>query len=145
MKPPPKQTVNAPMAPHEERRAMMAVLAVFALLVQALVATPAMAMTMAAPLKAHGAFGEVAICTSHGLQTVSADDAGGPPPPADDAGSCGHCVCPTAAALTSPLPAGFAPRLAYAAEQRRGPSTDRLPPTRGPPRPYGQGPPPPNA
>lgn len=137
--PPADQALSA----RAERRAMIALMAAFALLVQALVATPAMAMAMGGPAKAHGPLGEaVAICTDHGLQTITPD--GGPP--ADEAGgSCGHCVCPATVALAPPAPTDAAPRIPHVETRAPKLPTALPPPARGPPRPYGQGPPAPNA
>jgi hypothetical protein len=112
-----------------ERRAMIALMAVFALLAQALF--PALAA--AAPTSPSG---PIAICTSHGLETVD-------PGPVQGAVEqpCQHCVCP--AAVTLPPPAvlalgsafGFSPPPLFTAHPGPPPSA------RGPPRPPGQGPP----
>jgi hypothetical protein len=112
-----------------ERRAMIALVAVFVLLVQALV--PAFAM--AAPAAA----GEMLICTQMGLQTAPGDT--GAPPAADHA--CKHCLCPAPA--SDPPPVMSVRRIAYAvAEAPIAPRSQRLiPPARAPPRPPGQGPP----
>ena len=108
---------------------MVALLAVFALLVQALV--PAFAA--AAPAAA----GEMLICTDMGLQSAPGDK--GAPPAADH--SCKHCICP--APSTDPPVAVSVQRIAYVTLQ--SPPTPRshrvLPPARAPPRPPGQGPP----
>lgn len=112
-----------------ERRAMIALVAVFALLVQALV--PAFAM--AAPAAA----GEMLICTQMGLQTAPGDT--GAPPAANH--GCKHCLCP--APVSDPPPVVSVQRIAYAvAEAPIAPRAHRLiPPARAPPRPPGQGPP----
>ncbi|MGA0605605.1 DUF2946 family protein [Phenylobacterium sp. VNQ135] len=141
MGPSPNQAVDA----RTERRAMIALVAVFALLVQLLAAMPAMAARPGAP------FGDKqAICTSHGLQIAGAGDASddGPRdgPGGDASGSCGHCACPPAdAALAPPMLLGAAKRFAYAADVAQGLAIQGPPPARGPPRPFGQGPPAPNA
>ncbi|TAJ69016.1 MAG: DUF2946 domain-containing protein [Phenylobacterium sp.] len=111
-----------------ERRAMIALLAVFALLVQSLI--PAFAM--AAPAAA----GEMLICTQMGLQTGPGDTGA----PAQQH-SCKHCLCP--APTTAPPSAPAAQRIVYAATQAPdAPKPQRLtPPARAPPRPPGQGPP----
>lgn len=116
-------------AERAERRAMIALVAVFALLVQALV--PAFAS--AAPAAA----GEMLICTDIGLQTAPGDT--GTPPAADH--SCKHCLCPAPA--TDPPSVVSVQRIAYAAvEAPASGRTRRLaPPARAPPRPPGQGPP----
>lgn len=112
-----------------ERRAMIALVAVFALLVQALV--PAFAM--AAPAAA----GEMLICTQMGLQAAPGDT--GLPQAADH--GCKHCICP--APVSDPPPVVSVQRIAYAvATVPRAPRGHRLiPPARAPPRPPGQGPP----
>jgi hypothetical protein len=111
---------------------MIALAAVFALLVQAL----APAFAVAAP-----GFGGGVICTSMGAQP--APDDGGGAPPADHA--CKHCVCPSP--TNDPPRVAAMVRVAYVeapapfVETARG----RVPQARAPPRPPGQGPPPPNA
>lgn len=112
-----------------ERRAMIALLAVFALLVQALV--PAFAA--AAPAAAS----ERLICTDMGLQAAPED--GGGAPAADH--SCKHCLCPAPAA--DPPSAVSVSHVAYVvAEAPPAARPHRLiPPARAPPRPPGQGPP----
>jgi len=120
---------NRATSERTERRAMMALLAVFALLVQALI--PAFAS--AAPAAA----GEMLVCTQMGLQT--APDGTGAPAPADHA--CKHCLCP--APITDPPPVASVARVAFAvASAPARPRPQRLvPPARAPPRPPGQGPP----
>lgn len=114
------------MTARAERRAMIALVAVFVLLVQALI--PAMASAAPGP-------GGAVICTQMGLQTAP-----------DDGGiaaehACKHCLCP--APVSDPPPAISIQRIAYAA--RATPVTPKslrlTPPTRAPPRPPGQGPP----
>ncbi len=110
---------------------MIALFAVFALLVQAMV--PAIAN--AAPLRA----GEQVVCTDHGLQTVSLDDRA--PAKGQAPAHCEHCVCPPVAAQP---PAIVAPTalVAYVLELRpEAAPADLPPPARAPPRPPGQGPP----
>jgi len=116
------------MTARAERRAMIALMAVFALLVQAMV--PAFAM--AAPAAAS----DMLICTQMGLQTAPGDTGA----PAAQR-SCKHCLCP--APVTDPPPAVSVQRIAYAvAVTPAAPRTWRLaPPARAPPRPPGQGPP----
>lgn len=113
-----------------ERRAMIALVAVFVLLVEAL----APAFATAGPM----ADGAGAICTQMGLQTTPADTA----PPAH---ACKHCLCPGPA---GPLPqTALVARVAYVMAAM--PVTDiprgQRPQPRAPPRPPGQGPPAPNA
>ncbi|WP_296596292.1 DUF2946 family protein [Phenylobacterium sp.] len=115
-----------------ERRAMIALLAVFCLLVQALVPS----LAAASPASA----GEMLICTEMGLQT--APDSPGAPPVSH---ACKHCLCPAPA--DTPPPVVSVIRVAYAvelAEAQPAPQI-RIPPARAPPRPPGQGPPLPNA
>jgi DUF2946 family protein len=120
--------VNQAKMERTERRAMIALVAVFALLVQALL--PAFAM--AAP----AATGEMLICTQMGLQTAPGDTGA---PPANH--GCKHCLCP--APVSDPPPAVGVQRIAYAvAEAPIAQRSQRLiPPARAPPRPPGQGPP----
>jgi hypothetical protein len=108
---------------------MIALVAVFALLVQALI--PAFAV--AAPATA----GEMLVCTQTGLQTAPGDT--GAPVPADHA--CKHCLCP--ATVTDPPAVASVQRVAYAvAAAPASPRPERrIPPARAPPRPPGQGPP----
>ncbi|MBU1514264.1 MAG: DUF2946 domain-containing protein [Alphaproteobacteria bacterium] len=112
-----------------ERRAMIALLAVFALLVQALI--PALAMP------APGAAGEMLICTPIGLQTGPSD----PGAPASAEHSCKHCLCP--APMADPPPQVSVQRVAYVViSAEPAPKPRRVtPPARAPPRPPGQGPP----
>ena len=117
------------MGPGAERRAMIALIAVFALMVQALI--PAIAN--AAPVRG----GPQVVCTDHGLQTVD------PTAPAKGQlpAHCEHCVCPPTAAQPPAMvePAVF---IAYAREVRPQSAAINLPPpARAPPRPPGQGPP----
>jgi len=119
------------LEPRTERRALIALVAVFALLVQVLV--PGIAA--AAPARG----GEQVICTSHGLATVKLGDLS--PAKGSAASPCEHCVCPPLAAQP---PAMLEPTaaVAYAAEARpEATAADLPPPARAPPRPPGQGPP----
>ena len=110
-----------------ERRAMIALAAVFVLLVQAL----APAFAAAGPMPD----GATTICTAMGVQQAPDDRA----PPADHA--CKHCLCP-APADQPPAPVSVA-RIAYAVIQAPASAARRTlpPPARAPPRPPGQGPP----
>jgi len=119
------------MPPGAERRALIALIAVFALMVQAMI--PAIAN--AAPARR----GEQVICTDHGLQTVSLDDAA--PAKGQAPAHCEHCVCPPVGTQPPAMiePAVF---IAYAREARpQAASMGLPPPARAPPRPPGQGPP----
>lgn len=123
-----RPTSNA-MSQRTERRAMIALVAVFALLVQALIPS----LVMAAP----GAPGDLLICTQMGLQTAPGD--GEAPAPANHA--CKHCLCPAPA--TDPPQAVSIQHVAYvvAIAPTALASHRRVPPARAPPRPPGQGPP----
>lgn len=117
-----------------ERRALIALVAMFALLLQAL--WPAAAM--AAPTLGAGA----QICDGLGLKAAPADAP--VDQPAHEAG-CQHCICPMATSLPPLVGSASAP-VRFAAEApaqtlRFAP----VPPARAPPRPPGQGPPTSNA
>jgi hypothetical protein len=120
------------MSARAERRAMVALVAVFVLLVQML--TPTLAVAQPAP-----GLGEQVICTGHGLQTIQTGDAA--PTKGSPAAACDHCVCPPVAAT----PAAVIAPVAFRAFSRHAPpeaiSADLPPPARAPPRPPGQGPP----
>ena len=111
-----------------ERRAMIALVAMFVLLVQALV--PAFAAAGPMPDGAN------LICTTMGVQQAPDDST----PPATDH-TCRHCVCPAPADL--PPAVAQATRVAYAVAEAPTSAANRTlpPPARGPPRPPGQGPP----
>jgi hypothetical protein len=113
-----------------ERRAIAALVAIFALLVQAL---PAFASASAlAP-------GEQVICTGHGVQNV----ASGKQAPSKDssAGACQHCVCVPGVGVPPPA-APATVQLNYSVVVRLAAARADLPrPARRPPRPPGQGPP----
>lgn len=116
-----------------ERRAMIALVAVFALLVQALL--PAMARAAPPPDSA------TVICTQAGAAPVRNPNP--EHPPADHA--CKQCLCPALA--STPPPVAHIEPVAYvetAAPRTTTPHTLH-PPARAPPRPPGQGPPSSNA
>ncbi len=124
-----------PVSARAERRAMIALVAMFTLLVQML--APTLAVAASGP-------GEQVVCTSHGLQTIEAgDDTPAKPAPTH---VCDHCVCPPVAATPAAMiqPAVF---VAFAREVAppEALSADLPPPARAPPRPPGQGPPVSNA
>lgn len=124
-----------PMSARAERRAMIALAAAFALLVQALF--PAMAMAAA-----HGPTGEQVICTDTGLQSLAIGGAPANPGPAH---GCDHCVCPPVAVAPPQMTLATA-FVAYAEAARpEAARPDLPPPARAPPRPPGQGPPTANA
>ncbi|MFZ5719951.1 MAG: DUF2946 family protein [Pseudomonadota bacterium] len=116
------------MRAHAERRAMIALVAVFVLLVQALAPTLASAGTFPG--------GGLSICTKAGLAPSSDGDAA---PLGHD---CQHCVCPAAAveppSIVSVRPVAYADSTLVVADTPRG----VRPQARAPPRPPGQGPPP---
>ncbi|WP_372782144.1 DUF2946 domain-containing protein [Phenylobacterium sp.] len=118
--------------PTNDRRALAALLAVFALLVQALIPAAAMAR----PEPADG----LTICVSTGVQTLAAH--GQPAPHKGFAGMpCQDCL---AAAMAIVIAPELAVRpVAYAAERlEHAPVLSLLEPrARAPPRPPGQGPP----
>jgi hypothetical protein len=120
-----------------ERRALIALFAAFALILQAL--APAAAMAAPGP----GGAG-VEICTGHGLSGAPAEKA-----PAKDAAAghaCQHCVCPAlATAAEAHVPVSAPVR--FFAQAARGALDPAVtpPPARAPPRPPGQGPPTSNA
>lgn len=116
------------MAARAERRAMIALIAVFVLVAQAL--APA---AMASPL-AYVDGG--VICVSQ-----PAGDHGEPAAPAQAAGHCQHCVCPVGPALAAPAAQGPTWTHPFAILSRAIPRQAAPPPARPPPRPPGQGPP----
>jgi hypothetical protein len=125
------QPAIRPMSARAERRAMLALVTVFALLVQALIPT----LASATPLASDG----VMICTEHGLQAAT-DGLAPDAPPAGH--TCQHCVCP--ALITPPSPIATMQAVAYVVAVRSVADTPRgvRPLARAPPRPPGQGPPP---
>jgi hypothetical protein len=121
----------APHAPHD-RRAIVALFVMFALMVQALIPTSAMAAS---------GDGSLTICTAGGTQTVTPD--GKPDSPAPHHGSpCADCLAAALAAATPPPVLDIQP-VAYAVTRvEHATPTDRIAPrARAPPRPPGQGPP----
>lgn len=118
-----------------ERRAVAALLAVFALLVQTLV--PALAAAAPGPQ----GLGVICAAGGHANQRPSQDGGG---QPAHQPGDCDHCVCPAAAAPPPPAAAALAAPVRYASGEaptlspRDGPAPGRglaapPPPSRGPP------------
>ena len=117
-----------------ERRALAALVAVFALMVQALVPAAAMAATS-------DASGRMVICTQNGTATV--DSKGGQPSaPKGFAGMpCQDCLA--AALAVTQTPELAVQPVAYVAARIESTPGERLiqPRARAPPRPPGQGPP----
>ena len=125
--------MRTPVAERAERRAIIALVAVFVLLVQGLFPTFAMA--------AYGP-GGMPICSEAG-QTAGV--AGDPAVPSPAGHQCQHCVC--AAPAADPPQAATVAAVAYwiaLAPVTETPRGER-PQARAPPRPPGQGPPAPNA
>jgi hypothetical protein len=118
----------------EGLRPIAAAFAVFALLIQALLPSAAMAAAQAsgAPL---------VICTIAGPKPVGADAAPQAPPKGFAGMPCQDCLAASVAALAPPL-LSFepAPAAIAAVEHHPGPAA-QPPPARAPPRPFGQGPP----
>lgn len=114
-----------------ERRAMVGLLVVFALLVQAFI--PSLAMS--SPTSDGG----IEICTTRGVEAAPA----GTPVPDGRASShlCQHCICPLA--VTATLPILVALQVTYTVIRASSVETPRRlwPTARAPPRPPGQGPP----
>jgi hypothetical protein len=119
------------MGARAERRAMIALVAIFALLAQALIPS----IASAAPVGP----GQQVICTGHGLQAIPTGDPG--PTKGSPARPCEHCVCPPLAAAP-PTSAFAVAELSYSRETApEAVLRDLPPPARAPPRPPGQGPP----
>lgn len=118
--------------PAHDRRALAALFAVFALMVQAMI--PAAAMASPAPS------GPFTVCTAAGTETLTSHDQ--PAPHKGFAGMpCQNCLAAAMAMVVTP---GLAVRpVAYAAERiEHAPIVALLAPrARAPPRPPGQGPP----
>ncbi|MDB5435372.1 MAG: hypothetical protein JWR47_1629 [Phenylobacterium sp.] len=118
--------------PAHDRRALAALFAVFALLVQALIPAAAMARPDSS--------GTVTICTATGTETIAPH---GQPAPHKGFGGmpCQDCLAAAMAAVVTPQLA--VQPVAYAAERvEHAPVVSLLEPrARAPPRPPGQGPP----
>lgn len=119
------------------RRAMIALVALLAVLVQLLVPSTAMAAR-------RGPGAGTVICTAVGLQTVSIEDTSAPAQTSSHFDECKHCVCATPP-LMAPEPSGVSVpfrytthvlRLAYLEDQaeRERVLAAPPPPSRGPPR-----------
>jgi hypothetical protein len=134
-----KAGMTAARHSHNDRRALAALVAVFALLVQALI--PAAAM--AAPTDAAGA---LVICTAAGTQTLTADGRAAGPASSSHKGfggmPCQDCLA-AAMAVVAPSPVPAIEPVAYAVARVDHAPVARLlaPRARAPPRPPGQGPP----
>jgi hypothetical protein len=119
--------------PTHDRRAVAALLAVLALLVQALIPAAAMARPDAS--------GRIVICTATGTETIGSDGKPAAPDKGFGGMPCQDCLAVAMAAVIAP---GLAvQRVAYAAERvEHVPVTSLVQPrARAPPRPPGQGPP----
>jgi hypothetical protein len=115
-----------------ERRAIIALFVMFALMVQALIPTMAMAAS---------ADGRMILCTAGGTETLSADGKTDAPAPHHGA-PCQDCLAAAVVAAEPPpvlavLPAAYA----VARVERTAPARSVAPRARAPPRPLGQGPP----
>ena len=130
-----------PKARHarQDRRAIAALFAVFALLVQALIPATAVAA-------ATDGSGASIICTATGTQTLTADGQPAAPAPGSHKGfggmPCQDCLA-AALAVVAPSPAPAIEPVVYAiARVEHAPARSVLAPrARAPPRPPGQGPP----
>ena len=123
-------------AAKHDRRAIAALFAVFALMVQALIPTAAMAARQ-------DAAGTTIICTAAGAQTLAADGKPATPHKRDFGGMpCQDCLA-AALAVVAPAPAPTLQPVAYAtARVEHAPARPILRAcARAPPRPPGQGPP----
>lgn len=118
-------------AERAERRAMIALAVVFAMLVQAFIPALASAATV------HD--GQQVICTEMGLKTVQVGDQA--PAKQAPAAPCEHCVCPPVAAQPPELTLPVALVAYTRAAPPEAADSDLPPPARAPPRPPGQGPP----
>ena len=125
---------NQAMDARAERRAMVALVAIFALILQ--IFAPA---ALAGPFSAQAGS---TICTDHG---AVAAPVGLPLPGKTHQAPCQHCVCPPN--LVSPLPTLTAMVWRVGMTQAQAPAWRHAapPPARAPPRPPGQGPPTANA
>ena len=126
---------NPKMSARAERRAIVALMAAFALLLQVFIPAAALANSNVA--------GAEVVCTGHGA--VSPGKPGTPVGHHHEAGGCDHCVCPAAA---GPPPAAIGAAagvvVAYAeAVEQAGLGADDCVPGRGlaAPPPPSQGPP----
>lgn len=119
------------LTPRAERRAIVALFAIFALLVQALLPMAA----AASPLIAGNM-----ICSSHGVQQAPADSAPGKSAPMR---GCEHCACPVAFAAAPPAGADIARPVRFPAPAPQPVLAQGQAPGRGlaAPPPPSQGPP----
>jgi hypothetical protein len=117
----------------EGLRPIAAAFAVFALLIQALLPSAAMA--------SQGAGAPLVVCTIAGAQTLKATSGPHQAPKGFAGMPCQDCLAASVAALAPPLlTLGAAPAAFVAVEHHVRPAV-RLALARGPPRPFGQGPP----
>ena len=128
-------TADSPtMSARAERRAIVALLAAFALLLQLFMPAATLANSKVAS-------GDV-ICTGHGA--VSPGNPGTPADHHHEAGGCDHCVCPIAAGPPPPALGAVAEAVAYSETvEQAGLGADDCVPGRGlaAPPPPSQGPP----
>jgi hypothetical protein len=117
----------------EGLRPIAAAFAVFALLIQALLPSAAMA--------ARGPGAPMIVCTIQGAQSREVGPAPQPAPKGFAGMPCQDCLAASVAAVAPPpLIFGAAPLAVVVVEHHAGPAV-RLAPARAPPRPFGQGPP----
>ena len=125
-----------PTAMHD-RRALAALVAVFALLVQALIPSAARAAARPDPAAA------LVICTANGTQTITPDGKPAAPVPKKTLGGmpCQDCLA-AALAVVAPGPVTIQPVAYETARVEHAPVRAVFAPrARAPPRPPGQGPP----
>jgi hypothetical protein len=116
----------------QDRRAIIALFVMFALMVQALIPTMAMAGQ---------SDGRITLCTAGGTETLSTHGRSGAPAP-DHGAPCHDCLA-AALVATTPSPVLAIQPVAYAVARVEHVTTAGLisPRARAPPRPPGQGPP----
>jgi hypothetical protein len=124
-----RQTPNRP----EGLRPIAAAFAVFALLIQALLPSAAMA--------AQSAGAPLVICTIEGAKSVKADAAPHAPPKGFAGMPCQECLAASVAAVAPPLLAIEPAPAAFVVVEHHARPAVRLALARAPPRPLGQGPP----
>ncbi len=116
------------------RGAIAALVAIFALLIQALAPAAAMAASRAS--------GEtMIICTAYGAQTVTQDGAPAPKPKGFGGLPCQDCLAAAMAAIAAPELAIQPVAYVTARVEHAAAAPAPAPRARSPPRPFGQGPP----
>ena len=127
---PVKSVAITSMSAGAERRAIVALLTAFALMVQALIPS----LASAAPMS----LSDMVLCTEQGLQSAPAGSVPAQTPPGH---ACQHCICPAIATTLPPVVSILA--VAYVVTEALVTATPcgTRPAARAPPRPPGQGPP----